>query len=80
VAAFRADGVVVLRGLFADWIEPLREGVVANMAAPSPLHRNYTREGARFFGDYCNWPQIPQFADFVRHSPAAVVARALMQS
>lgn len=80
VAAFRADGVVVLRGLFADWIEPLREGVVANMAAPSPLHRNYTREGARFFGDYCNWPQIPQFADFVRHSPAAAVARALMQS
>jgi ectoine hydroxylase-related dioxygenase (phytanoyl-CoA dioxygenase family) len=78
--AFRTDGVVVLRGLFTDWIEPLRQGVQANMASPSPMHRNYTKAGARFFGDYCNWPQISEFADFVHNSPAGEVARQLMGS
>ncbi|WP_353227896.1 phytanoyl-CoA dioxygenase family protein [Novosphingobium sp.] len=78
--AFRDDGVVVLRGLFGDWIEPLREGARANMAQPSPLHRNYTKAGARFFGDYCNWAAIPEFRAFVEGSPAGAVARELMGS
>jgi ectoine hydroxylase-related dioxygenase (phytanoyl-CoA dioxygenase family) len=77
---FASDGVVVLRGLFADWIEPLRRGTQANLANPSPLHRNYTKGGARFFGDYCNWPQIPEFRAFVHDSPAAGIARQLMRS
>ncbi len=80
IDTFRADGVVVLRGLFADWIEPLRVGTRRNLASPSPLHRNYTKGGARFFGDYCNWPAIPQFRRFVEQSPAGEVARQLMQS
>jgi ectoine hydroxylase-related dioxygenase (phytanoyl-CoA dioxygenase family) len=77
---FRRDGVVVLRGIFADWIAPLRAGAKANMDRPSPMHRNYTKGAARFFGDYCNWPQIPEFRDFVHHSPAGEVARQLMGS
>ena len=32
IAAYQADGVVVLRGVFADWVEPLREGIAALMA------------------------------------------------
>ncbi len=80
VQTFREDGVVVLRGLFADWIEPLREGAARNMAAPGPMHRNYTSGGARFFGDYCNWAQIPEYRAFVEQGPAAEVARQLMQS
>ena len=29
IAAYQADGVVLLRGAFADWVEPLRAGVAA---------------------------------------------------
>ena len=35
VEAFRKDGAVPLRGLFADWIEMLQAGVEKNLAAPS---------------------------------------------
>ena len=80
LSAFRDSGVTVLRGLFADWIEPLREGTRRNLENPSPLHRNYTKGGARFFGDYCNWAAIPEFAAFVRTSTAGEVARQLMGS
>jgi ectoine hydroxylase-related dioxygenase (phytanoyl-CoA dioxygenase family) len=78
--AFRDDGVVVLRGLFADWIDPLREGTRRNLEHPGPLHRNYTKGGARFFGDYCNWAENPEFRAFVTASPAGEVARQLMGS
>lgn len=79
---FATDGVVLLRGLFADWVEPLRKGTEALMQAPSPLERSYTpKDGtARFFQDLCNWQRIAPFRDFVFNSPAAVVAAALMQS
>ncbi len=80
LSAFANDGVVMLRGVFADWIAPLREGAAANMAAPSSLHRTYTKHGARFFGDYCNWTQIAEFRSFVETSPAGAIALALMQS
>ena len=80
LGAFRDQGVTVLRGVFADWIAPLREGTQRNLANPSPLHRNYTKAGARFFGDYCNWAAIPEFDAFVRESPAGEVARQLMGS
>jgi ectoine hydroxylase-related dioxygenase (phytanoyl-CoA dioxygenase family) len=81
VAAFREDGAAVLRGPFVGWIEPLRAGVARNMAEPSPDVRIYeSAGGGRFFGDYCNWQRIPEFADFIRHSPAAAIARQLMGS
>jgi ectoine hydroxylase-related dioxygenase (phytanoyl-CoA dioxygenase family) len=81
IEAYRADGAVVLRGLFADWIAPLREGVEQLMAAPSPLERSYQPEGsARFFQDLCNWQRIAAFRDFVFRSPAAAVAATLMGS
>jgi len=80
-ADFQRDGVVVLRGLFADWVEPLRRGIEQLMAAPSPLERSYQPPGsARFFQDLCNWQRIPAFEDFVRHSPAARAAADLMGS
>ncbi len=77
---FHTDGVVLLRGLFADWVDPLREGAHRNLLNPSPLHRNYTQGGARFFGDYCNWGAIPEFSAFVYNSPAGEIARQLMRS
>ena len=80
VEAFRRDGAIVLRGLFGDWIETLRAGVEKNIAEPSADVRIYDGGEGRFFGDYCNWNRIPEYRDFVFHSPAAEVARRLMGS
>jgi ectoine hydroxylase-related dioxygenase (phytanoyl-CoA dioxygenase family) len=81
VEAFAADGAVVLRGVFSDWVEKLRAGVAAVMDDPSPLERSYTPEGsARFFQDLCNWQRIAPFREFVLHSPAAALAARLMGS
>jgi ectoine hydroxylase-related dioxygenase (phytanoyl-CoA dioxygenase family) len=80
IAAFREDGAVVLRGIFTDWIEPLRVGVERNMAAPSADVRIYDSSTGRHFGDYCNWDRIPEYRDYVFKSRAAQIARELMGS
>ena len=80
IRAFDLDGVAVVRGLFGDWVDVLREGVARNLAEPGPYTRGYTAQGSpgRFVGDYCNWQRIPQYGLFVRESPAARVAGELM--
>ena len=82
VAAFRKDGVVVLRRVFDDWVDPLRRGVERLLADPSPLERSVrpTDGSAPFFQVLCNWQRIPAFADFVMNSDAAPLATALMAS
>lgn len=82
VAQFREDGVCVLRGVFADWVEPLRRGVDFNIANPGPDGRFYTGEGGagRFMTDYCNWQRIPEYRAFAEGSPAAAIAAELMGS
>ena len=79
---FQRDGVVLLRGLLADWVAPLRAGVAANMAAPGAGARIYPNAdgGAQFFGDYCNWDRIAEYRAFVFESPAAEIAGQLMGS
>jgi ectoine hydroxylase-related dioxygenase (phytanoyl-CoA dioxygenase family) len=79
---FQADGAIVLRGVFRDWVEPLRAGVAANMASPSALERTVKPAdgSAWFFQDYCNWQRIPEFRDFVMKSPAGLLAAQLMRS
>jgi len=79
---FRERGVVCLRGVFADWVETLREGVERNLREPGPYFRRYTPDGGagRFVGDYCNWQRIPEYRAFVERSPAARLAAALMGS
>ena len=37
--AFERDGAVVLRGMFKDWMETLREGVEYNATHPGPDYR-----------------------------------------
>lgn len=61
VADYARDGVVLVKGLFADWVEPLRAGVEKNMADPSPQLMATLKPGetGRFFDDYCNWGRIP---------------------
>lgn len=82
LAAYWRDGAICARGLFADWVAPLARGVERNMAEPGPYASENLREGehGRFFDDYCNWERIPEFRDFVLHSPAARLAARAMGS
>ncbi len=82
VAAFQRDGAVVLRGVFAPWVETIAEGIAQNMADPGPYAAENLKPGeaGRFFDDYCNWTRIPAFERVVRESPAAAIAAAVMQS
>ncbi|MGB5328129.1 MAG: phytanoyl-CoA dioxygenase family protein [Gammaproteobacteria bacterium] len=82
VEEFQHDGVVLLKGVFTEWIELLREGVDVNMNAPGPWGREYLDkdQAGRFFGDYCNWNRIEQYRRFMCDSPAGAIAADLMQS
>ncbi|RBW53056.1 phytanoyl-CoA dioxygenase family protein [Ruegeria sp. A3M17] len=82
IDTYQRDGVVLIKGLFADHVEALREGVAVNMADPGPYASENKKKGqtGRFFDDYCNWSRIEQFQTVIRESPAAEVAADLMQS
>ena len=82
IDTFRRDGVVLLKGVFADWIDTLRQGVDVNMREPGPFGRDYLDEGqaGRFFGDYCNWDRIAEYRAFMFDSSAPEIAAQLMQS
>ena len=82
VENFQRDGVTLLPGVFADWIETLRRGVEYNLANPGPWGREYLDHGqaGRFFGDYCNWQRIDEYRQFLFESPAGAIAAGLMQS
>lgn len=79
---FGRDGVVVIPGLFRDWVDTIAAGIERNIAAPG----EYASENAvapgegRFFDDYCNWRRIPEFEQIVRNSDAAKAAAAIMGS
>ena len=58
VEAFRRDGAVCVRQLLApDEVVLLREGIDANLAAPSPRAKVASRSGdpGFFIEDFCNW-------------------------
>lgn len=82
VTDYQRDGVIVLRGVFDDWMDCLRSGVETNMQQPGPFAREYTEAGkpGRFFGDYCNWNRIDEYRRFMFDSPAPGIAAELMQS
>ncbi len=82
IDAYQRDGVVLIKGLFADHIEAIRDGIEVNLAAPGPYAaENLTdTEAGRFFDDYCNWQRIPAFAQVIRDSAAGQVAAELMGS
>lgn len=79
---FQRDGVVLIKGLFADHVEAIRAGIERNMQEPGPYAAENLKEGegGRFFDDYCNWTRIPEFEAVIRHSDAGEVAADLMQS
>lgn len=82
IEIFQRDGVVMIPGLFADYVDILRAGVAKNMDSPGPyaaenLHKG---EAGRFFDDYCNWDRIPEFQNVIYKSAAAEVGADLMRS
>ena len=57
IDAFQRDGVILVKGLFADHVETLRAGIARNMDAPGPyaaenLKRSCATAPPR------PWPQI----------------------
>ena len=80
-AAYQKDGAVVLRDRFAPgWLETLREGIDAHVAAGAPNFARHTRDpGApAYLEGYWAWQAIPQFEDFVRRSPCGALAASLL--
>jgi ectoine hydroxylase-related dioxygenase (phytanoyl-CoA dioxygenase family) len=82
IEAYQSDGVVLIKGLWADWVEVIRDGISRNMAEPGPYASENLKPGqsGRFFDDYCNWERIPEFGRVIHESEAARVAAALMGS
>ena len=82
IDAYQRDGVVLIKGLFADHVDTLIAGIERNMSEPGPYAAENLKEGeaGRFFDDYCNWTRIPEFEEVIRKSDAAEVAADLMQS
>ena len=83
IADFARDGAVCIRQLLTpDEVALLRDGIDANLAAPSPRAKIASRpdDPGRFLEDFCNWPDIAQFQRFVIDTPVALAAQRLMQS
>ena len=78
------QGVVVLRGVYTDWVDRLRAGLQRNLDDPQafafPCESNPRGEAGRFFDSYCNWQLIPEYLDFVSNSSAASIAGQFMDS
>lgn len=87
ITRFREDGVVHLPGAFdAHWIEMLRAGISKNLSNPSPrFESRIPSDGspelaARYMEDFWVWSIFPEFENFVRQSPAAELAAALLDA
>ncbi len=80
VEAFRRDGAVVVRGAFEAGDVALAEAAIeANLADLSPRTKRASGDAdGAFVEDFCNWQRIPGIERFVRQSPAAAIAGALM--
>ena len=79
---FSTEGAVLCKGIFLDWLDPLRIGVDKLIQNPSIRERSYTPEDgtASFFQDLVNWDRIPEFKDFIFKSKIGFYAAKLMKS
>jgi ectoine hydroxylase-related dioxygenase (phytanoyl-CoA dioxygenase family) len=80
---FRRDGAVCVRqALSPDEVALLREGIDANLAAPSPRAKVASRPGdpGLFIEDFCNWQDNPAYRRVVFESPLAALAGELTGS
>ena len=79
---FARDGFVHLKGIFTDFVEPLKQAMAENQANPSWRERTYQPDGdaAPFFQDYVVWDQFDGYRRLVRESCMAQLAATLMAS
>ncbi len=79
---FQQDGVVLVKGLFSDFVETICAGIEKNLASPGKYAAENLNlnEPGRFFDDYCNWQRITEFKDVIFNSSAGHVASNLMKS
>ena len=82
IKSFQDDGVVLIKGLFADYVELIKMGIDYNIQNPGRYAAENIKdgEGGRFFDDYCNWNRISQFQEVIKNSKVAEVAAGLMRS
>src|SRR5215472_8325361 len=83
VAAFQADGAVVVRGLLAPAeVELLREGIDENLAHPSPRAKVASaRDDPGFFlEDFCCWQENERYRRVIFGSALGEAGALLMQS
>jgi len=75
---YQTDGVIIVKDIFKEWIEPLRKGFQKVLDNPSKHGRENVNDGnGRFFEDYCNWERIEEFKDCIFNSPGPqIVAEA----
>ena len=75
---YQKNGAVIIKNIFKDWIEPLRNGFQKVLDKPSLYGReNVNENDGRFFEDYCNWARVEEFKDCIFNSIAAqIVAEA----
>ena len=81
IEQYRADGCIVVRGLFSPAeVELVRAGIERNLADPGPLFGIASRDDdpGRFVEDFCNWQRIDEYRTIAFESRAADVALALM--
>jgi len=83
VAAFRRDGAACSRQLLSpDEVALLREGIDANLAAPSPRAKVASRgdDPGCFVEDFCNWQHNAAYRRVIFESKLAAAAGALTGS
>jgi len=82
IESYKTDGAVHLKGIFADWVDSLQQGVAKNMENPGEYGRVYPSKdnSGSFFGDYCNWSNISEYEAFLQNSGIGNAAAELMDS
>ncbi|MDG2474133.1 MAG: phytanoyl-CoA dioxygenase family protein [Paracoccaceae bacterium] len=82
IETFEKDGVVLIKNLFADYVDTIRKGIEFNLSNPGKYaaENRFHSENGRFFDDYCNWERIPEFQKAIFKSSVGNVAAQLMKS
>ena len=59
---YQNNGVIIIKDIFKDWIEPLKKRFQKALNNPSKhVRENIDDNNGRFFEDYCNWENIKEF-------------------
>lgn len=79
---YEADGAVCVRQAFGpEDVELARQAIDDNLASLSPLAKRASADSdGAFVEDFCNWSRLASMERFIRESPAAEIAAALMGS